>query len=87
MADLVLWAALTRHEAQSTQETEDEGTCKQSVTQCRALFCKAGVWHSVKEAYKHMHPHGQQYKLKREKIRKVEANFRNKKRVKLCSSG
>lgn len=83
MAEPVLWAALTRYETQSTQETEDEGTCKQSITQCRALFCKAGVWHSVKEAYKHMHLHRQQYKIKREKIckdaHKVEANFRKKK--------
>lgn len=82
MDDPVLWAALTRYETQSTQRTEDEGTCKQSITRCRALFCKAGVWHSVKEAYKHMHPHRQQYELKHEKnmqgCSQVGANLKKK---------
>lgn len=57
-----------RYETQSTQETEDEGTCKQSITRCWALFCKAGVWHSVKEAYKHMHPPGSSISSNMKKI-------------------
>lgn len=87
--DPVSWAALAGFETQSIQDTEDEGTCKQSITRCRALFCKAGVWHSVKEAYKHIHPHRQQYKLKHGKICKDAHKWGpiSEKRVNVCSSG
>lgn len=57
-------------------ETEGEGTCEQSVARGSALLCKARVWNSVTEAYKHMPPHRQHYKL---------SQFQGKKKKRVCA--